>query len=474
MSLFRATSRLAHLVSSRPFVASRVAPPAIQRRSHVTVHSSTESALPNPTQKKKKKKKKKVKLSPEEEQMTQDALDGDVESQHRLGMFYLAKAKGEEPRFPELAAAHTKEEQQLTEQEIGKQKAEAVISEIRAQQRANNKVRRDFVRQSRRGLAKTTDTTMTALITADGQKINTLKQQGVQWLLQSHQAGHVESTIALANVMYDNVIDTNTEEEPQGNLDQVDKIISLWKSTAPHPDSCFNLGKLYHDGIEELPAFKIDRVESMKWFNMASEKGDVASKYWLGFVHHQGDTESGVVRNGALALQLLKEASELDHADASMYLYSLYRNGDLGGMHGSGGGEGDVHIEIDLTLAWKYLLLAKDQGSSDALNVLADVHFHGEDGVDVDQTIALRYYLEAGDAGHSNALCSAAAMFFHGLGTDRNFTKAYQLYQHAVDADGDNKEAWRNLASCYYHGHGTKIDVKLAKTILNTVLKDEV
>jgi TPR repeat protein len=81
--------------------------------------------------------------------------------------------------------------------------------------------------------------------------------------------------------------------------------------------------------------------------------------------------------------------------------------------------------------------------------------------------------LEAGDLGHSNALCSAGAMFFHGLGTERNFTKSYQLYQHAVDADSENKEAWRNLASCYYHGHGTKKDVKLAKTILDTVLKDE-
>jgi TPR repeat protein len=433
----------------------------------ITVHSSTDSTTTyeviDPTNDEKQRQRH-TKLSPQEVKLTQKAFDGHIESQHRLGMFYLAKAKGQEPRFPHLTNETTNDDNQhLTEEERGKQKADAVVLEIRAQQRANSKIRRNFVKQSRNGLTNQNDTTMTALMNDSDQKNNQLKQQGVKWLLKSHESGYVDSTIALANVMYENIRQNGKEGQTAGTIQHVNKIVSLWKSTSPHPDSCFNLGKLYYDGIDAVPEFNIDRKESMKWFNLASDEGDAASKYWLGYVHHNGDEECGVVPNNDIAIQFLEEAASLNHADAAMYLYSLYRNGD----------SGDVTIDINMELAWKYLLLAKDQGSSEALNVLADLHFHGLDGLDVDQTIALRYYLEAGDLGHSNALCSAGAMFFHGLGTERNFTKSYQLYQHAVDADSENKEAWRNLASCYYHGHGTKKDVKLAKTILDTVLKDE-
>ena len=437
-----------------------------------------------------RRKKKKVDappvLSDEERVVEQRALQGDVPSQFRLGMIFLNKAKGEELTFPNLAPndsekekrekeekANENEEQATSaaQQQRAREKAEAVVAEIRAQQRANNKIRRQVVRQSRQATndassstsatsatsgADRQDVVMSALLTAAEVKNRGLRMEGVQWLLKSHGAGHQESTVALGNVMYENILNG------EGGVEQLDKVVTLWRSAVPQRDACFNLGKLYYDGVETVPLFKVDRMESLKWFQMAADEGDVASQYWLGYTHHVGDSACGVTANGPKALNYLDLASTNGHADATMYLYMLWRNGD-----------DEVGIEVDAERAWMYLETARKQGSDEALNVLADLHFHGTDGIDVDATRALRFYLEAGELGNSDALCSAAAMYHHGLGAEKNWNKSYQLYQLAVDTDNENKEAWRNLASCYYHGHGTKQDVELAKTIMKTVLKDE-
>ena len=174
--------------------------------------------------------------------------------------------------------------------------------------------------------------------------------------------------------------------------------------------------------------------------------------------------------DAARSFELLDAAARGGHSEASMYLCTLFRDGD-----GDASGFGEPQTDR----MWEYLRLAEAQGNADALYMLADLHLYGDkDGsLQPDAPRALRYYLEAGEAGpHSEALCSAAAMFFHGLGTDaeigarERLKRAYELYQQAVDANSDNKEAWRNLASCYYHGHGVKKDMELARYILKTVL----
>lgn len=172
------------------------------------------------------------------------------------------------------------------------------------------------------------------------------------------------------------------------------------------------------------------------------------------------------------SFELLDDASRGGHSEASMYLCTFFRDG-VGDDVSPGFGKPQPER------MWEYLRLAEAQGSADAMYMLADLHLYGdrESGLQPDAPLALRYYLDAGEAGpHSEALCSAAAMFFHGLGTNEGISarerlkRAYELYQQAVDADSDNKEAWRNLASCYYHGHGVQKDVKLARYILKTVL----
>jgi len=453
---------------------------SIQRR-NVTVHSSTAEV-------KKKKKPKPSILTPEEMELEQLATQGDVESQHRFGMLMLAKAKGDERKHPELEQQNNKDQQPVEDEQVvakrAKEKASVVISEIRAQQRANNKIRRTVVKTAKNNNEPYHQpNTMSALINASDIKANGLRMKGVEWLLKAHHTGYVPSTVALANVMYSNVLET--KETGAKGLASIDKVIHLWSSVAPHPDACFNLGKLYYDGCEAIPEFVPNRIESIQWFEEAAKEGDTASQFWLGYVYHYGDALANILPDGNQTLAHLTQASQGGHSDASMYLYTLHLNGDE-----------SINIETNPSQAMKYLnIAAYEQDSDEAYNVLAELYFHGygkdEDGyenvpdedsndgtvgtIQVKQDVqkALNYYLKAGDLGNSNALCSAAAMYYHGLGADKNLLKSYQLYQLAVDADSDNKEAWRNLASCYYHGHGTKQDIELAKTILKTVLKDE-
>jgi TPR repeat protein len=350
------------------------------------------------------------------------------------------------------------QEEEHEEAARAKQKAEAVMSEIRAQQRSNQKVRRRVVKDAKAsGASRTQGDTMTALITELDVKANSMRMKGVEWLLKAHQQGYASSTVALANVMYENI------QNGQGSIDQLKKVITLWSSVSPHPDACFNLGKLYYDGIPSISEFETNKGVSFEWFQSAAQEGDAASQYWLGYMHHVGDEECGVVPNRDVALMMLKSASDQRHIDASIYLYTLYRNGDSA-----------IEVDASDSKALHYLHVAKEQGSDEAYNVLGDLYFHGtEMGIDVNLTESLKSYLKSGELGNSFALCSAAAMYHHGYGAERDWIKSYQLYQLAVDCDSDNKEAWRNLASCYYYGHGTKQDVELAKTILNTVLKKD-
>ena len=66
-------------------------------------------------------------------------------------------------------------------------------------------------------------------------------------------------------------------------------------------------------------------------------------------------------------------------------------------------------------------------------------------------------------------------MFFEGVGSrGPNPKKAFEYYSLAVDIDGGNTEAWRNLAHMYLQGIHVPKDEVMAKQIYSVVLKDHV
>ena len=423
-------------------------------------------------------------LIEQEEARLQDlAEQGDAESQFILGLYYLDRATGAEPRFPHLeaqkreradsAVAHqaaadpssSPARSNDTDGEVAndpQSRAQAVIREIRQQQRDNNKLRRRATRARRdAGQPLNFRENLLSMSAAD-ERAGKLRKEGVRWLLRAHNGGHTKATIALANqlVNLSQSVEDKEEEEATASDNPLRQAMALYESVAgSHADASFNLGKLHYEGSPRhgVPS---DRRLSVEWFLRAAEMDDPAAQYWLGYLYHVGDTAAQVEPDLGRALELLEAAAAAGHGEAAMYLCTLHRAGDQ-----------DLDLAPSSDLMWKYLRMAEAAGSAEALFMLADLHVHGTDGVAVDAPKALRYYLEAGELSHSAALCSAAAMHFQGLGTARDLKRAYQLYQLAVDADSGNLEAWRNLASCYYHGHGVPQDRSLAKTILETVLR---
>lgn len=481
-----------------------------QRREMVTVYDS--SLAPPPTdlvganpvademqskkgghrQRKRKEKKYSQDVDPEELRLKALAeQSGRAIDQFNLGMFYLSKAKGAEPRYPELASMNS-HVQPGGGAHLGESKAAAmsVVKEVRQMQRDNSKLRRKMAKAS---ASESASGSRKLAISAEDVKVTKTHRQGTTWLLRAHEGGHTEATIALANqlVQADSVEPSGADSSRDASR-RIFQAIELYKAASPHPDACFNLGKLYYDGIPNH--LSMDRFESVRWFQLAAEAGDLASKFFLGHLYRVGEKDRSLAMPAGTtaesiaedsgettwivpidperSFELLDDASRGGHSEASMYLCTFFRDG-VGDDVSPGFGKPQPER------MWEYLRLAEAQGSADAMYMLADLHLYGdrESGLQPDAPLALRYYLDAGEAGpHSEALCSAAAMFFHGLGTNEGISarerlkRAYELYQQAVDADSDNKEAWRNLASCYYHGHGVQKDVKLARYILKTVL----
>ncbi len=477
----------------------------------VTVHSSTDDPAgtgnghkdPVKTESRAAKAKAKAKakvltlIEQEEARLQELAEEGDAESQFILGLYCLDRATGAEPRFPHLeaqkreqdaaaaaaAAAATAADPSSSSSDTTtsnttdgdaaddpQARAQAVIRDIRQQQRDNNKLRRKAAR-ARRDAGQPLNFRENLLsVSAADQRAGKLRKDGVRWLLQAHHGGHAKATIALANQLV-NLAQSAEDDEDDAAEDQgqaaaardsnpLRQAMALYESVAgSHPDACFNLGKLHYEGSPRHGVLS-DRRASVDWFLRAAEMDDPAAQYWLGYLYHVGDAAAQVEPDMGRALELLEAAATAGHGEAAMYLCTLHRAGDDA-----------LNLAPSGDAMWKYLRLAEAAGSAEALFMLADVHFHGTDGVGVDAPKALRYYLEAGELSHSAALCSAAAMHFQGLGTARDLKRAYQLYQLAVDADSGNLDAWRNLASCYYHGHGVPQDRSLAKTILETVLR---
>eukprot|EP00946_MAST-07B_sp_MAST-7B-sp1_P003652 g3652.t1 len=449
--------------------------------------------------KKKKKKKQKSAVDPEEAHLKNLAEQrGSASDQFNLGMFYLAKAKGAQPRYPELASMKNpmREHQEEASSAPGeaREAAMSVVKEVRQMQRDNKKLRRKMSKASETTSSSYSSGSRKLSLSAEDVQTTETHRQGIQWLLQAHEGGHVEATIALANQLVQAdasarvaASGTNADDASVDLGQRTLQAIGLYESVSTHPDACFNLGKLYYDGVPGcLPA---DQRKAVRWFQSAVDAGDPAAMYFLGHLCRVGkkldatadSTQNWIVPVDAKrSFELMDTAARAGHSEASMYLCMLFRDGDDSGHIAPDGifpGPGESHPER----MWEYLRLAKSQGNADAMYLLAGLYLHGDEvsGLQADAPRALRLYLEAGEAGpHSEALCSAAAMFFHGLGTHpeigtrERLKRAYELYQHAVDADSDNKEAWRNLASCYYHGHGVQKDIDLARYILKTVLVD--
>merc|ERR1711968_144653 len=100
------------------------------------------------------------------------------------------------------------------------------------------------------------------------------------------------------------------------------KLFNSAVTTQQQPDAAYNLGLLYYEGRGH--AIKQDLKVSLKHFTTASNLGDVASSFWVGYCYAVG---IGTEIHPGKALKYMKTAAEKGHPDAYYYIATLYREG---------------------------------------------------------------------------------------------------------------------------------------------------
>merc|ERR1711968_266519 len=123
-------------------------------------------------------------------------------------------------------------------------------------------------------------------MSAEDARLTEVQKRGVQWLMSAHDNGHIGATIALANQL----INAETADESQSTDGQrILQAVELYKQASSHPDACFNLGKIYYEGVADI--LRMDRKEAVKWFKAAASEGDLSAKFFLGHLYRVGELD---------------------------------------------------------------------------------------------------------------------------------------------------------------------------------------
>lgn len=222
-----------------------------------------------------------------------------------------------------------------------------------------------------------------------------------------------------------------------------------------------------------------NEAEAHRLFREAADLGHVRAIVWLGWIHEKG--LCGVAPDRNRAVSFYGAAADRGDAEAAFFLANVkiasartpeekadavkwYRlaadRGDaravrqLGWLHQSG-----QLGPADLALALSYYEKAASLGNADAQNDLGHLYLNGI-GVPRDDARALSHFRIAADKGQVNALVNLAWMHESGRGVPRDDREAARLYRLA--ADRGFAEAQRNLGLMYEEGRGVERDAARA------------
>lgn len=233
-----------------------------------------------------------------------------------------------------------------------------------------------------------------------------------------------------------------------------------------HADAHFNLGMLYHSGIDGAGGKQRPRApnkqKAHQHFKEAASLGDASAQFYLGHVYLVGDL--AIKHDITTALRFLQQAAAREHAGAHYYLARIFCGDFIQDMY-------DGPVRADLRRFRHHIEAAARAAHPDALRYLAEAHYKGIHGVDRDYPRALSLFERAADlddatadGGAADALCSAAAMRYHGLGAPKDASRAFEMYQLA--AERGSVMALRNLAAMYREGDGVERDEKMASHVM--------
>lgn len=179
----------------------------------------------------------------------------------------------------------------------------------------------------------------------------------------------------------------------------------------PRAQTLLGLAYLNGDGVER------HREEGLRLLKLAADQGYTDAQYALA----QAWYLQVALRPQAIAL--FESAANYGHLRAQVKLGELYKSGEIGAKSGA-----HRHHSLHLQRAFEWFSKAADQGNTDALFELGQLHAQGL-GTKQDFESAAQCYLQAASSGHAKAAFNLGFLHAHGQGVEQDLVKAYQWYR---------------------------------------------
>jgi TPR repeat protein len=238
-------------------------------------------------------------------------------------------------------------------------------------------------------------------------------------------------------------------------------MIRYLKNLADHGDehAMFVLGETYYCGYEGVGLGRQDLEESVQWFKLAAEKGNVQAQEWMAEAYFEGhfiDGELFTERAADAPLWLLKmprerriddfvsrksfgnvvvwytQAAKTGNPDAQCSLGDLYYNGDC--------------VKENKKEAHKWYMKAAQQGHAAAQYSYGWDYYYGE-GVAQDRKEAFKWFSLSAQQGYSAAQVNLGDYYYQGCIVEQNYEMGIELYKKAA-AQNECRAFMRIAADC--------------------------
>ncbi|KAF8926443.1 hypothetical protein BGZ58_011177 [Dissophora ornata] len=245
----------------------------------------------------------------------------------------------------------------------------------------------------------------------------------------------------------------------------------LRSASMGHTKAQVFMGNIYRLGAGVLR----DYTKSVKWFQMAADKGYAPAQVALGILHLYGGM--GVPQDFGRALDKLQGAANQGHIEACTILGRAYFNGICVAENNEeamrwfreaaerGNGEAQSYIGImyyhgrgveqDYAESKKLMSLAAAQGESIAYVYLGEMYQLGR-GVPRDTTEAVKWWLKAAEEGVVMAQFNVGINYMFGWGVSKNTPRGHEWLKKAAEQG--------------HEGHGGQAEVFKAKYRLDDVV----
>jgi len=219
------------------------------------------------------------------------------------------------------------------------------------------------------------------------------------------------------------------------------KVVRWAQGTADRDHSShilFCLGYFSFEGIGNPR----DDKEAVRYFKMASDRGNAAAQCSLGFCYIMG---RGVEQDDNEAVKFNMLAAEQGFPAAQH---------NLGWCYDAGRGKPQDHCQ-----AANYYRMAALQGYARSVCSLGVFYEYGT-GVSRDMQLAVEYYKEAVEQGYAGGQTHLGLCYENAKGVPQNQAEAIRLYRLASE-QGEEAASF-NLGLCYEHGKGVDRSISLA------------